>query len=501
MNLHQPIRATADYVSRRHGLLIDGEIVMEGGDGEIAVLDPATGETVAHVPAADRADVDRAVASARRSFADGRWHGLAAEERRRILWRFADLIAENATELAHIDVIDNGMPLAFAEWEMRGCESWTRAAAGLATQIFGRNASTMMSGGGIDMHAYTLVQPIGVVGLIVPWNAPAGNLMVKLGNALAAGNSCVVKPAEETPLSALRLGELALAAGLPPGVLNVVTGHGRVAGQAIADHPDIDKVSFTGSTETGKHIVRSAAANLKRVTLELGGKSPAIVFDDADIGAAIPQVAMAIFANTGQVCFAGSRLFVQRKVYDKVVAGVADFARSLKIGSGFDPANLLGPLISAKQKARVADFMTRGRDQGAELVVGGNGVGERGFFVEPTIFANVHRDMAIVREEIFGPVLVATPFDDMAEVVDAANDTRYGLGAGIFTRNVDTAHRTARAIDAGNVWVNCYGTVHPALPFGGFKESGWGREMGAEGLAAFTETKSVYLQLSERTHA
>lgn len=495
MGLHEPIRATANYLARRHGLLIDGEEVVDGGDGQIAVLDPATGKVIAHVPAASAADVDRAVAAARRSVSDGRWHALAPEERRRILWRFADLIAANNTELAHLDVMDNGMPLAFAEWEIKSCEDWTRAAAGLATQIFGRNASTMASGGGINMHAYTLVQPVGVVGLIVPWNAPAGNLMVKLGNALAAGNSCVVKPAEETPLSALWLGQLALEAGIPAGVLNIVPGHGRVAGQAIADHPDIDKISFTGSTTTGKNIVRSAAGNLKRVTLELGGKSPAIVFDDADLDAAIPQVAMAIFANTGQVCFAGSRLFVQRDAYDKVVAGVADFAKSLKIGSGFDPANLLGPLISAKQQNRVADYLERGLNQGAELVTGGGMLNGQGFFVEPTIFANVNRDMDIVRDEIFGPVLVATPFDDVSEVVTAANDTRYGLGAGIFTRDVNKAHRMARAIDAGNVWVNCYGTIHPSLPFGGFKESGWGREMGAEGLAAFTETKSVYIQL------
>jgi len=497
MSALQPNGTVRDYLGGQHGLLIDGKSETEGSDGVIAVIDPANGEIVAHVPAAGTAEVDRAVVAARRSFADGRWRSLPAEQRRQILWRFADLIADNFTQLSHIDVVDNGMPLAFAEWEIRSCESWTRNAAGKATQYFGRNASGMASGGGIDMHAYTLVQPVGVVGLIVPWNAPAGNLMIKLSAALAAGNSCVVKPAEETPLSALLLGRLALEAGVPPGVLNVISGYGKTAGQAIADHPDIDKISFTGSTETGRQIVRSAAGNLKRVTLELGGKSPAIVFDDADLEAAIPQVAMAIFANTGQVCFAGSRLFVQRGVNDKVIAGVADFAKSLKIGSGFDPANLLGPLISAKQQQRVTGYVARGREQGAEIVMGGGTYGDKGFFVEPTIFANVNRNMDIVREEIFGPVLVATPFDDIAEVVTAANDTRYGLGAGIFTEDVNKAHLMAAAIDAGNVWVNCYGTVHPALPFGGFKESGWGREMGEEGFAAFTETKSVYVQLKQ----
>lgn len=496
MTIHQPNPAVSDYLTRRHALIIDGAPVLDGGDGEIAVIDPSTGEEVARVPAAGTADIDHAVSAARRAFDDGRWHGLAAEERRRILWRFADLVAEHREALAHLDVVDNGMPLAFAQWEIGACEAWLRNAAGIATQLFGRNASGMMSGGGVNMHAYTLVQPVGVVALVVPWNAPAGNLVIKLALALAAGNSCVVKPAEDTPLSALRLGELALEAGIPAGVVNIVPGHGRVAGQALADHPGVDKISFTGSTETGKRIVRSAAGNLKRVTLELGGKSPAIVFDDADLEATIPQVAMAIFANTGQVCFAGSRLFVQRGIYDKVVAGVAEFAKGLKIGSGFDPANLLGPLISAKQQQRVTGYIARGREQGAEVVTGGGTPARNGFFIEPTVFANVNRDMDIVREEIFGPVLVATPFDDPAEVVTAANDTRYGLGAGIFTRDVNKAHLMARAIDAGNVWVNCYGTVHPALPFGGFKESGWGREMGAEGLAAFTESKSVYVQLS-----
>ncbi|QUT08320.1 aldehyde dehydrogenase family protein [Sphingobium phenoxybenzoativorans] len=477
-------------------MLIGGDWVRDASAGETSILDPATGASVASVPAGGQQEVDRAVVAARASFADARWRGLPANERRRILWRFADLIEANKGEFTQLEVIDNGMPLAFAEWEISACVDWLRNAAGLATQLYGRNASSAMSGGGMDMHAYTEVSPVGVVALIVPWNAPAGNLMIKLAPALAAGNSCVVKPAEETPLSTLRLAELALEAGIPEGVLNVVLGLGHVAGQALADHPGVDKISFTGSTETGKKIVRASAGNLKRVTLELGGKSPAIVFDDADLEATIPQVAMGIFANTGQVCFAGSRLYVQRGVYDKVVAGVADFARSLKIGSGFDPANMLGPLISRKQRDRVTGFIGSGREQGGEVVTGGNAVGDSGFFVEPTIFANVHRNMDIMREEIFGPVLVATPFDGMDEVVSAANDTRYGLGAGIFSRDVNKVHLIARRLEAGNVWVNCYGVVHPSLPFGGFKESGWGREMGAEGFAAFTEVKSVFVKLT-----
>jgi phenylacetaldehyde dehydrogenase len=494
MGIHQPVDEVTRYLGRDHGLLIYGKRT-EGSGDPIPVLDPATGRQIAMVQAAGADDVDRAVAAARRSFSDGCWRDLAPDERRRVLWHLADLIEQRAKELAHLEVMDNGMPLAFAEWEVRSCQSWLRHFATQATQLFGRNASSSMSGGGVDFHAYSTVQPIGVVGLIIPWNAPAGSFVIKAAPALAVGNSVVVKPAENTPLSALWLGELALEAGIPPGVLNVLPGHGAVAGQALADHPDVDKISFTGSTQTGKSIVRASADNLKRVTLELGGKSPAIVCDDADVEKAIPQVAMAIFANTGQVCFAGSRLYVHSSVYDQVVEGVAQFARDLKIGSGFDPVNLLGPLISQMHQDNVCDYIDKGRKAGASVVTGGEVVGDIGFFVEPTIFADISQEMAINREEIFGPVLVATRFDDINEVVRLANDTRYGLGSGVFTRSVNKAHLIARKIEAGNVWVNCYGTVHPSLPFGGFKESGWGREMGTEVIQAFTEVKSVFVQL------
>jgi phenylacetaldehyde dehydrogenase len=304
-----------------------------------------------------------------------------------------------------------------------------------------------------------------------------------------------VKPAENTPLSAIRMGELVAEAGVPDGVVNIVTGFGHEAGAALASHPDVDKVSFTGSTAVGKAIVRASAGNLKRITLELGGKSPCIVFADADMETAIPGAGMAIFANTGQVCFAGSRLFVERKAYDKVVSGLADFAKGLKIGSGFDPDNHLGPLISQRQHERVLEYIDIGQQEGAELIVGGGRSGDKGYFVEPTIFADVDANMRIVKEEIFGPVLVATPFDDMDELVRAANDTRYGLGAGVFTTDVNKTHFLADRIQAGNVWVNCYGVMHPSLPFGGFKESGWGRESGTEGLDAFLEQKSVVIRL------
>jgi acyl-CoA reductase-like NAD-dependent aldehyde dehydrogenase len=312
---------------------------------------------------------------------------------------------------------------------------------------------------------------------------------------LGAGCSCIVKPAENTPISALRLGELALEAGLPPGVLNVVTGFGNTAGQALVEHPQVDKISFTGSTAVGKHIVRTAAATLKRVTLELGGKSPCIIFDDADPGVAIAGAAMGIFANTGQMCIAGSRLYVQKKSYDQIVAGIADVARSLKIGSGFDTTTQLGPVISAKQKTQLLDAVDLARRQGAEVVAGGRALDTAGFFVEPTILANVNTNMDLVRKEIFGPVLAVTAIDDLDDIIAQANDTRYGLAAGIFTNDLNKAHLVAERLQAGTVWVNCYGAIHPTMPFGGFKESGWGREFGSEGIEAYLEKKSVLIQL------
>lgn len=487
--------AVEPFLSRALGSWVGEGMVLEPEDGGIDVLDPARDVLIAQVAAAGVAGVDAAVATARASFADGRWHGQAPERRQAVLWRFAELLERESTVLTRLEVLDNGMPLGFAEWELSACCSWLRHFAGETTRLFGRNASAAMSGGGREVHAYSASQPLGVVALIVPWNAPAGNMMIKLAPALAAGNSCVIKPAEETPLVALRIAELALEAGVPPGVVNVVIGRGAVAGQALADHGDVDKVSFTGSTETGKAIVRASAGNLKRVTLELGGKSPVVVLDDADIEAAIPQVAMGIFANSGQVCFAGSRLYAHEAIFDRLMDGLAAFAGQLKVGSGFDPETVLGPLISRRQHDRVCGFMERGKREGAQLVTGGGAAPGAGYFVEPTIFANVGRDMGIVREEIFGPVLVATPFSDIDEVIRQANDSRYGLGAGIFSRDVGKVHRMAARLDAGNVWVNCYGITHPALPFGGFKESGWGREMGSEVMAAFTETKSVVIKL------
>ena len=430
-----------------------------------------------------------------------RWRGLDAERRAQVLWRLGDLFETHARELAQIDVLNNGMPVAFAEWMVASTVSQLRYFAGMVTKVSGRNASPSIANRHTKIHAYTSVEPIGVAGLILPWNGPIGTLIIKLAPALAAGCSVVVKPAELTPLSALRAAELAAEAGLPPGVLNIVPGYGPTAGQRLVDHPDVDKISFTGSTATGKRIVAAAAGNLKRVTLELGGKSPVIVFDDADPSIAIPGAAMGIFANTGQVCFAGSRLFVQKKSFDKVVAGIADFATGLKLGNGLDPASQIGPLISERQLQRVSDYLDIGRREGAEIVTGGNAVAGPGFFVQPTVFANVNATMRIVQEEIFGPVLVATPIDDIDDLVRAANATRYGLGAGVYTTDVNKAHLVADRLQAGNVWINGYGTMHPAMPFGGYKESGWGREMSSEGMAAYQETKSVFVHLREPARA
>jgi len=487
--------AGESFLKKQHRHLIGGQWVEPASGSMFDVLDPATGDIIAQAPDGDASDIDRAVAAARKAHEGAVWRGLTSDARARILWRYAELLEANADELAWLEVRNNGMPLGFAKWAIGASATWLRHYAGLTGNILGQNASGAVSGGGNSLHAYTVRQPVGVAGLILPWNGPIGSFIIKVAPALAAGCCLVVKPAENTPLTALRLGELAQEAGLPPGVLNIVNGPGAVTGAALANHPGVDKISFTGSTAIGRQIVAASAGNLKRVTLELGGKSPCIICDDADMDRAIPGAAMAIFANSGQVCFAGSRLFVQRRSFDRVAAGIADIIKTMKVGSGLDPDTAIGPLISARQRDRVRSFVENGRAQGAEILAGGGVPDQGGFFLEPTLFANVQADMRIMREEIFGPVLVATPFDSLDEVVRAANDTRYGLGAGIFTSDVNKAHLLAERIEAGNVWVNCYGVMHPTMPFGGFKESGWGREMGMEGMNAFLETKSVYVQL------
>jgi acyl-CoA reductase-like NAD-dependent aldehyde dehydrogenase len=480
----------------RAQLLIDGAFVDAASGETFEVSDPATESVIGAVSRAGAADVDRAIAAARAAFDHGAWRRMPGPARARIMHRFADLMEAATDELAKLETRNNGMPLAFAFGSIGNAVNGLRWYAGAVTRIGGSAYGAALATPA-EMHAYTSKEPVGVAALITPWNGPIGSCMIKLSPALASGCSIVLKPSELTPLTALRLAELAHEAGLPKGVLNVIPGFGHEAGAALAVHPGVDKISFTGSTAVGKEIVRASAGNLKRVSLELGGKSPCVVFDDADMEIAIPSVTSAITANSGQVCFAGSRLFVQRKSFDRVVAGVGDRMRKLKLGSGSEPDTNLGPLISSKQRDRVQSYIRSGLEDGAELVEGGQNLPSKGYFVAPSVFTNTRPDMKVAREEIFGPVLVATPFDDPDEVPAAANATPYGLGAGIFTTNVNTAHRMAARIAAGNVWINCYSMLDAAMPFGGFKESGWGREMSEEGVSAFLETKSVWLKLSE----
>jgi phenylacetaldehyde dehydrogenase len=475
-------------------MLIDGKRVPALSGRKIDVFDPNTGTLIGTAPEGAAADIDRAVAAAGRTFDSEIWRGLHGSARAKILWRAADLIESHAQELAELEALNSGMLLPMAQGMMIHAAEVVRYYAGYATKIYG--VTTEMSTPTAKYHAFTLRDPVGVCGFILPWNVPIALTANKIAPALAAGCSCVVKPAEETPFSTLRLAELFHEAGVPEGVINVVTGYGHVAGAALAAHDKVAKVAFTGSTEIGKEIVRAAAGNLKKVTLELGGKSPVVVFDDADFAKTIPGAAMGIFLHAGQICIAGSRLYVQRKSFDQVVSGIAEIASNMKLGNSFDPSTQVGPLISAKQLDRVTGLIASGLDQGAELVVGGKQVGSQGYFVQPTILANPRPDSRVVREEIFGPVLTAMPFDDLDEIARVANDTTYGLASAVWTNDINKAHLLAKKIQAGFVWINCEFVSDVSLPGGGYKQSGWGREMGPDGLEAYLQTKSVFASLS-----
>ncbi len=490
-------RRVEAFTHARRQLFIDGQWRDAASGETFATPNPATGEVLATVASGGAEDIDRAVRAARAAFDDGPWSRLTASQRGRIVWRIGDLILDHLEEFAQLESLDNGKPLGVARAaDVPLAADLFHYMAGWATKIEGNTINLSVPyTPGAQYHAYTLREPIGVVGQIIPWNFPLLMAAWKLGPALATGNCVVLKPAEQTPLSALLLAEVIAEAGVPDGVVNVVTGYGETAGAALAAHDGVDKVAFTGSTEVGKEIVHAAAGNLKKVTLELGGKSPNVVFADADPETAAAGAANAIFFNHGQCCVAGSRLFVEEDRFDDVINEVADIAKSIKVGDGFAEDTQMGPLVSDEQLRRVTGYLDSGRADGAEVVAGGSRVGERGYFVAPTVITKTRPDMKIVREEIFGPVVVAEPFQSLDEIAATANDTPYGLGAGVWTRDLSKAHAMAKRLRAGTVWINCYNVFDAALPFGGYKQSGWGREMGHEVLEAYTEVKSVCAQL------
>ena len=474
-------------------MLIGGQWVEARSGRTFETFNPATGEVLAHVAEGDRADIDQAVAAARKAFETGPWPDMSPSGRGRLLWKLSDLIEQHHQELAELETLDNGKPLLFSRIvDVPTAVDVFRYMAGWATKVEGNTIPISARG---KYFAYTLRDPVGVVGQIIPWNFPLIMASWKLAPALAVGCTCVLKPAEQTSLTALRLGELIQEAGFPDGVVNIVPGFGETVGAALAAHPDVDKIAFTGSTEVGKLIARAATENLKKVSLELGGKSPNVVFADADLKAAIPGSASAIFFNQGQICTAGSRLFVHKSIFDKVIEGVAEETTKFSVGPGINPSTNLGPLVSKEQLARVCGYLDSGSKEGAKAIVGGHRIGSTGYFVEPTILVDVKPHMKVVREEIFGPVVTAIPFSDPDEVVKFANDTIYGLASAVWTRDIGKAHRIAAKLRAGTVWLNCYNVFDPALPFGGYKQSGWGRESGHAALELYTQTKSVCAQL------
>lgn len=473
-------------------MTIDGKAVDAISGKTFSVYDPSMGQVITEVPEAGVPDVDEAVAAARRAFEDRRWSGIRPGKRTEILMKVADLIKRNINELAQLEAIDSGKPLQLASGEMWAASECFRYFAGWPTKIYGETNPTEDG-----MFVYTLREPVGVVGGIIPWNFPLINASWKVAPALAFGNTIVLKPAEQTPLTALRLAQLCLEAGVPDGVVNVVPGFGEEAGAALAQHYDVDKISFTGSTEVGRHILHASEGNLKRVTLELGGKSPNIVFADANLKRATKGSMMGVFLNSGQVCTAGTRILVEKSVHDEFVSGLVDATRSMKLGPALAEDSGMGPVVSEEQLERVTGYIDIGRSEGAEIVTGGERAMDLGdgYFVQPTIFTGVRNDMKIAQEEIFGPVAAVIPVDDVDDAIRIANSTIYGLASAVWTNDISKAHRVARGIRAGTVWINTYGLFDPSVSYGGYKQSGFGRDLGPHAMEAFTETKSVWVAL------
>jgi len=482
----------AAFLKRKKKLYINGEFVESASNKTFDTPNPATGETLATVYEADKVDVDRAVKAARVAFESGPWSKMSASARGQLMYKLAELMEEHKEELAQLETLDNGKPIKeTSQADIPLAIDHMRYYAGWATKIVGQ---TIPVNG--QYFNYTRHEPVGVVGQIIPWNFPLLMAMWKLGAALATGCTVVLKPAEQTPLSALYLAELIEKAGFPKGVVNIVPGFGETAGQALVQHPDVDKIAFTGSTEVGKLIMESASKTLKRVTLELGGKSPNIILPDADLTKAIPGALNGVMFNQGQVCCAGSRVFIQKKHYDNVVADMVSHAKSIRQGFGLDPDTDMGPLVSEEQQTRVLSYIEKGLDEGAEILTGGQKPKDEGYFVSPTIFAAVQDEMTIAKEEIFGPVIAAMPYEDLDDVIARANQSEYGLAAGVWTKDVAKAHYIANHIKAGTIWVNCYNVFDAASPFGGYKQSGIGREMGSYALDNYTEVKSVWINLN-----
>jgi aldehyde dehydrogenase (NAD+) len=474
-------------------LLINNHWVDSESGETFATCNPSTGEEICQVAAANAADVDKAVRAARNAFESGTWRRMSASERGRLLYRLADLIEKHADELARLEALDNGKPVSVARRvDVAKTIACYRYFAGWADKVQGK---TIPIDG--DYFCYTRCEPVGVVGQIIPWNYPMLMQAWKLAPALATGNTVILKPAEQTPLSALRVGELILEAGFPEGVVNLLPGYGPTAGAAIARHMDVDKVAFTGSTEVGRLILEAAAkSNLKRVTLELGGKSPNIIFADTDLDEAVEGAHNGLFSNQGQICCAGSRVFVEEKIYDQFLKKSVVRAGRRVVGDPLDPCTEQGPQVDQEQFDKIMSFIESGKTEGAVLACGGKRIGERGYFIEPTVFGEVQDEMKMAREEIFGPVMSVIPFRSLEEVILRANKTIYGLAAGVWTRDIKKAHAIANQVRSGTVWVNCYNVLDTRAPFGGFKQSGIGRELGEYGLQQYTEVKTVTVKLS-----